>query len=122
MARLKLSKLQKWILINCYRVTEQNDRTRLKPLKTVAPGNLACFWRYDVLLSWYNLESSYQGIFLSVHRMKECPAYYSAQAALIRSLNNLHDKGMINNPQGMYVIELAPEGKAKARAMLNVKG
>ena len=121
MASQKLSKLQKWILINCYRVTMLNDRARLKPLKTVAPEDLCRFWRYDVLLSWYNLESSYQNIFLSAHRMKESRDYYSAQAALIRSLKNLHDKGMIQDPQGMYIIELAPEGKARAQKMLQVK-
>ena len=122
MIKPKLSKLQQWILINCYRVTVLNDRTKLKPLKTIAPGNLSRFWRYDILLSWYDLESSYQNIFLSVHRMRESRNYYTAQAALIRSLNNLHDKGMISNPQGMYCIELEAEGMARARELLNVKG
>ena len=118
-AAQRLSKLQKWILIYCYRVTVLHDRTNLVKLQTVAPGDLQRFWRFDVLLSWFGLESSWQHGFESVHRMETSREYYSAQATLCRSLNRLYEKGYILNPQGWCVIELTLAGKAKAEELLN---
>lgn len=123
MSKERLSKLQKWILINCYCMTVLHDNTRLIPLSgRNAPADKYIFFKDDILLSYFKLKSSRRYTFLRVHHFKKNKAYYSAQASLSRTLKNLHDKKYIFDCQSSNHIELTAAGRAKARELLNVKG
>jgi len=121
MANERLSKLQKWILANCYRMTVLYDNTKLLALSgRTAPDDKYAFFRDDILLSYFNLKPSRRHAFLHVHHSKESKKYYSAQVSVSRTLKNLYAKGYIIEWQTNNII-LTNRGKEKARS-LNVKG
>jgi hypothetical protein len=118
----RLSKLQKWILVNCYRMTVLRDNTKLLPLSgRNAPDDRYVFFRDDILRSYFALKPSRRDTFLKVHHSKENKEYYSAQASLSRTLKNLHEKGYIIGYMVYYYVELTEKGKEKAQE-LSVKG
>ena len=118
MSKEKLSDLQKWILVNCYRMTILHDNTQLLPLSgRNAPDDKYVFMRDDILLSYFNLKPGRKRTFLKVHHFRENREYYSAQATLSRTLKNLHEKGYIVGMQIYYNIELTEKGKEKAREL-----
>ncbi|MCL2774904.1 MAG: hypothetical protein FWD71_16380 [Oscillospiraceae bacterium] len=122
MAKERLSNLQKWILVNCYRMTVLRDNTKLSPLSgRNSPDDKYIFFRDDILLSYFNLKSSRKGTFLEVHHFRESKAYYGAQAAVSRTLKNLQEKGYICEMQIYDRVILTKKGKEKAKE-LNVKG
>ena len=122
MAKERLSSLQKWILVNCYRMTILRDNTKLSPLSgRNSTDDKYIFFRDDILLSYFNLKSSKKGTFLEVHHFRESEAYYSAQAAVSRTLKNLQEKGYICEMQIYDRVILTEKGKEKAKE-LNVKG
>jgi hypothetical protein len=121
MASERLSKLQKWILTECYRATVLKDRTGLKPLSGIPEHLDNLFWRYDAYVSFFGLESSRRSALVYVHHVSKSKEYDSAQVTLSRSLASLYDKGYIEDPKDMYTISLSPKGAEKAEELLNVK-
>jgi len=117
---LRLSALQKWILVNCYNVTVLKNYTAIKPLNDCQRNHRPYFWRYDVFLSWFKLEKSSQCGFLRPCRIKATKDYYTAQAILQRTLKSLFFKGYIKDPRDMQIIELEAAGEEKARELLKL--
>ena len=115
MSKERLSELQKWILVNCYRMTVLHDNTKLLQLSgRNAPGDKYVFFRDDILLSYFNLPPSGKNTFFKVHHFKENRNYYSAQATLSRTLKNLQGKEYIHAMQEYSNVILTEKGKEKA--------
>lgn len=96
----RLSKLQKWILINCYRVTILRDRSNLK-LKSIKHNTHVNhdydFYKEDIYMDFYNLEIDpnkmcNESVAHFVSNEKSGVAWVSVH----RVLKLLKDKGLID--------------------------
>lgn len=128
MAKERLSKLQKWILMAVYIIG---------PRIKISPGALERL-SYNNTIRWIAIPDLSMDVLNSLSLpWKEKSKYMSKMVSISRALRNLEDKGLIlcfsNTIAGLgaknpfkitgkiFNISLIPEGGKKARELLNVK-
>lgn len=127
MSKQRLSKLQKWVLINCYKVTVLKDRNdlQLKKIKNNTHINHDDdFYKEDIYMGYFNLEiDSSKTCFESVAHFVESYNSHTAWVSTCRVLKLLRDKGLIvfYSPLGTYSthVILTDGGKAVAEFLID---
>jgi len=98
MAKERLSKLQKWILLTCYRVSILKNRDGLKEMDFGFLNKKEIFFQEDVLFNYFNLQKDDNKVTnLKVIHFKRTSESNKAYVTLFRSLKNLEEKGLIEN-------------------------
>ena len=134
---MRLSKLQKWILVQTYKKTVLFDRSNLKLLshwnanfriKKIDNDKTDLYWKYlfraEVLLNYFNCITDNEKYgFQRFHHFKG--RNNKEQVTLTRSLSNLHDKGLIKIWDGVHSswqgITITETGQEKALMLIDRK-
>lgn len=138
---MRISKLQKWILQECFKKTILLDNENLEIIQNFrsyhyTEGNNevkkdSWYWKYlfrdDILLNYFNCETNNNKTpFQRLHHFKG--NNNKAQATLTRSLHNMRDKELIElwygrgtQWQGLVLTELGKEKAIKLLKLNNEK-
>jgi hypothetical protein len=110
MSRNRLSKLQKWILIKCFKKTLLNDNSDLTILQAWSYRNSNWkddkhYWKYlyrsEILLDFFKCEPD-RYKFAGQRNQHFKGTNNKAQVTLTNSLSNLESKGLIQTIVGVY--------------------
>jgi len=104
----RLSKLQKWILINCYRKTIEKDNTKLTLLRGYSYRNSeldSLYWTYlfrtEILLDYFKCKPDNEK-WTNQKNQHFIGRNNSAQVSTTNTLKNLEKKGLVSWMSAVY--------------------
>jgi len=123
MSKRRLSRLQKWIIENCFRVTIMQDRSSLKEIKD--KKNPQNFYKEDILLSFFLLTPNNSRLHSNrSQHFYDSPNYAKAHVSVHRSIVNLIQKGYVYTSdvggESSVQIYLTGDGIKRAAELLSV--
>lgn len=127
MANQRLSRLQKWILTQCYQKTILKDVSEFKILDAYKfqkrnKHYFSYLFRAEILLNYWNCESNNDKFTLQRYHHFRGNSN-KAQVSTTRSINTLEKNGLIIIREGLYIrwqgIKLTEKGIEKSLMLMN---
>ncbi len=128
MAKERIGKLERWILIHCYLKTVKGE---LPPSWDLSRMDnefyMKALWKYDVLNHYFNLEHSDKIEGYTGPKFKDTKKYRAALVSWSRAIRSLIKKGLVQRPDKTTLLDLfhnpwglTKKGREKAEKYLNV--